>query len=226
MRYAFNAAPMWVDDIAGFSLVAIVMLAAAQTLRRGEHIGVDLLTERICRRPAGAGRRPGRRSRPRRSPACWSSTAGRSAMLRAQLGMLTEGSLEWPTWWLMLLLPLGGALLAARRGRSASGAPLGRPAGADCGADSDRARRRMTIALILLGLAAAALHRPADLRRPGAVRRRAALRHAGRARLGDRGHLRRAQPLPAGRDPAVRLHGARHDPRRGSSTISTTPPTR
>ncbi|MEP7141111.1 MAG: TRAP transporter small permease, partial [Caldimonas sp.] len=47
MRYAFNAAPTWVDDIAGFSLVAVVMLAAAQTLRRGEHIGVDLLVTNL-----------------------------------------------------------------------------------------------------------------------------------------------------------------------------------
>jgi len=51
MRYAFNAAPGWVDDFVGFSLVAIVLLAAAQTLRKGEHIGVDLLVERLG--PAG-----------------------------------------------------------------------------------------------------------------------------------------------------------------------------
>ena len=26
--------------------------------------------------------------------------------------VLTEGHLEWPTWWLMLLMPAGGVLLA------------------------------------------------------------------------------------------------------------------
>ncbi|HJS36541.1 MAG TPA: TRAP transporter small permease subunit, partial [Burkholderiales bacterium] len=37
MRYAFNRPPAWVDDAVGFLLVLIVMLAAAQVLRRGEH---------------------------------------------------------------------------------------------------------------------------------------------------------------------------------------------
>ena len=39
--------------LATVALVAIVMLAAAQTLRRGEHIGVDLLVTRL----AAPGRR-------------------------------------------------------------------------------------------------------------------------------------------------------------------------
>ena len=34
-----------------------------------------------------------------------------TAMLARTLGLLTEGSLEWPTWILMLLMPVGGALL-------------------------------------------------------------------------------------------------------------------
>ena len=46
MRYSFNAAPVWVDEVVGFLL-----------------------------------------------------------------GLVTEGNLEWPTWILMLLMPLGGALL-------------------------------------------------------------------------------------------------------------------
>lgn len=110
MRYAFNAAPTWVDDIAGFSLVAVVMLAAAQTLRRGEHIGVDLLVTNLS--PTG-----------RRWANAWAALATaaiagvlvvkgwESAMFSRSIGMLTEGSLEWPTWCLMLFLPLGGVLL-------------------------------------------------------------------------------------------------------------------
>src|SRR3970282_1009849 len=47
MRYVFNRAPVWVDDVVGFMLVGIVMLAAAQVFRRGEHIGVDLLTSKL-----------------------------------------------------------------------------------------------------------------------------------------------------------------------------------
>lgn len=110
MRYVFNAAPVWVDEIVGFNLVAIVMLGAAQTLRRGEHIGVDLLVGRL----SAAGRRWAQ---------VWAAVATAAiagvlivngwgtAMLARTLGLLTEGALEWPTWWLMLLMPVGGALL-------------------------------------------------------------------------------------------------------------------
>ncbi len=110
MRYAFNAAPVWVDEVVGFALVAIVLLGAAQTLRRDEHIGVDLLVTKL----PTAGRRWAR---------IWSALvvgviAGvlvingwGTASLARTLGLVTEGSLEWPTWWLMLLMPIGGALL-------------------------------------------------------------------------------------------------------------------
>ena len=43
MRYVFNAAPIWVDEVVGRVLVANMLLRAAQTLRRGEPIGVDLV---------------------------------------------------------------------------------------------------------------------------------------------------------------------------------------
>ena len=110
MRYVFNAAPIWVDEVVGFLLVGIVMLAAAQTFRRGEHIGVDLLVDRL----GHSGRRWAQ---------AWAAVATLAitgvlivngwgtAMLARTLGLLTEGHLEWPTWWLMLLMPVGGALL-------------------------------------------------------------------------------------------------------------------
>lgn len=140
MRYAFNAAPVWVDEVVGFALVAIVLLAAAQTLRRGEHIGVDLLVTRLSA-PAARWAR------------LWAALAvgvvagilvvngwGTAALAR-MLGLLTEGSLEWPTWWLMLLMPVGGALLGLAAieafWRAAIGLP---PLGGDepiAGADKD-----------------------------------------------------------------------------------------
>lgn len=110
MRYVFNAAPIWVDEVVGFLLVAIVLLAAAQTFRRGEHIGVDLLVDRL----GDTGRR---------WALGWAAVVTacvalvlivngwETAMLARMLGLLTEGHLEWPTWWLMLLMPVGGALL-------------------------------------------------------------------------------------------------------------------
>ena len=48
----FSRPPVWTDDVVGFALVAIVLLAAAQSLRRGEHIGVDVLVGRLG--PRGA----------------------------------------------------------------------------------------------------------------------------------------------------------------------------
>lgn len=110
MRYFFNAAPVWVDEVVGFLLVAIVLLAAAQTFRRGEHIGVDILVEQLP--PAG-----------RRWSLAWAAMVSgvvalvlivngwQTATLARTLGLVTEGHLEWPTWWLMLLMPVGGALL-------------------------------------------------------------------------------------------------------------------
>lgn len=110
MRYFFNAPPVWVDEVVGHLLVATVMLAVAQTFRRGEHIGVDVLIERL---PAGG----------KRLATAWSALVcaivalvlivggWQTAMLARTLGLVTEGHLEWPTWLLMLLMPAGGALL-------------------------------------------------------------------------------------------------------------------
>jgi TRAP-type C4-dicarboxylate transport system permease small subunit len=111
MRYVFNAAPVWVDELVGFTLVAVVLLAAAASLRRGEHIAVDLIFSRLG--PVG-----------RRRMTVWSalttlavagllvSTGHSASKLAKMLGLLTEGHLEWPIWILMLLLPVGGVLLA------------------------------------------------------------------------------------------------------------------
>ena len=110
MRYAFNRPPVWVDDAVGFMLVGIVMLAAAQSLRRGDHIAVDLITAKLG--PRG-----------RALAQAWSAIAvlavslilvvngWQTAMLSRRLGILTEGNVEIPLVWLQLLLPLGGAMM-------------------------------------------------------------------------------------------------------------------
>jgi len=107
MRYVFNRPPVWVDEVVGFVLVGIVMLATAQSLRRGEHIGVDILVARLG--PRG-----------RFWAELWSSfsvlvvalifivNGWRTAMFSREIGVLTEGNLEIPVFWLQLLLPLGG----------------------------------------------------------------------------------------------------------------------
>ena len=110
MRYVFNRPPVWTDEVVGFMLVGIVMLAAAQSLRRGEHIGVDILVARLS-------------TRGRFWAQLWSSLSvlavslifivngWRTAMFSRQLGILTEGNLEIPVFWLQLFLPLGGLMM-------------------------------------------------------------------------------------------------------------------
>jgi TRAP-type C4-dicarboxylate transport system permease small subunit len=110
MRYLFNMAPVWVDDAVGFMLVAIVMTATADVLRRSQHIGVDILTERLSP-PASRWAR------------IWSALAvlvvsvililngWQTAMESRQFGIVTEGQIQWPVWWLMMLMPLGGVLM-------------------------------------------------------------------------------------------------------------------
>lgn len=43
-RYFFGTPVTWTDELTGYLVVAIVMFGAAETLLRGEHINVDLLT--------------------------------------------------------------------------------------------------------------------------------------------------------------------------------------
>lgn len=110
MRYFFNTPPAWVDELVGHLLVAIVMLAVAQTFRRGEHIGVDILIDHLS-------------VRGKRLALLWATlvtalvalvliiSGWESTALAHTLGLVSEGHLEWPVWWLMALMPLGGALL-------------------------------------------------------------------------------------------------------------------
>lgn len=46
MRYALNAPLLWADEVTGWSLVAIVMLGAAEAYRRGDHIAIDILSDK------------------------------------------------------------------------------------------------------------------------------------------------------------------------------------
>ncbi len=111
LRYVFNQPPAWVDEMVGYLLVATVMAAAADTLRRGEHIAVDVLTERLS-------------ARGRRAVAALGLVA--SGMVGAFLvfegwamvafshmvNVISTGPLEVPMAWPQMLVPSGGALLA------------------------------------------------------------------------------------------------------------------
>ncbi len=111
MRYVFNRPPDWVDELVGYLLVATVMAAAADALRRGEHIAVDVLTERL----SGRGRRAVAAFGLIASAVVgvflaregWSMVA-----FSRMVGAISTGHLEMPMAWPQMLVPAGGALLA------------------------------------------------------------------------------------------------------------------
>ena len=110
MRYLFNRPQVWTDELCGYLLVLLVMLGVAETLRRGEHISVDLLTERLG-------------PRAQRWVEVWGMLAviGVAAVLlvsgwdmvsfSAMVGLYSQGYLEAPMWLPQATIPLGAALL-------------------------------------------------------------------------------------------------------------------
>lgn len=50
-RYLLNQPQPWVDEVAGWLLVACVMLAIPEVQRRNDHIGIDFLHQRLKGRP-------------------------------------------------------------------------------------------------------------------------------------------------------------------------------
>lgn len=110
MRYGFNSPPVWVDDLVGFILVGIVMLAAAATLRRGEHISVDILTDRLS--PSGKRWAQGWAMASVIVAAAMLVVNGwETAMSSKALGIMTSGQVEIPVYLLQMLLPLGGVAM-------------------------------------------------------------------------------------------------------------------
>lgn len=52
MRYIIAKPPVWIDEVTGYLLVALISLGVAEAYRRGNHIAIDLLTERLPRSTA------------------------------------------------------------------------------------------------------------------------------------------------------------------------------
>ncbi|SEQ49810.1 TRAP-type C4-dicarboxylate transport system, small permease component [Azotobacter beijerinckii] len=111
VRYFLGEPSLWVDEVVGYLVVAIVMFGVASALREGRHIGVDLLTERLG--PRG-----------RRLAEAWSmlgvlalavfliANGWETAMFSKSIEMVSQGYLEVPLYALQLLIPFGGCLLA------------------------------------------------------------------------------------------------------------------
>ena len=45
MRYVIVRPPVWIDELVGYLLVALIALGVAEAYRRDNHISIDLLTE-------------------------------------------------------------------------------------------------------------------------------------------------------------------------------------
>ena len=109
-RYVLGRPLTWSDELSGFLVVAIVMLGAAEVLRRGEHVSVDVLTEKAT-------------GRKRLILDFWSNltVAVVSAVLFAsgwnsvqfsrRIGVYSEGYLEAPLWIPQSFLLAGAGLL-------------------------------------------------------------------------------------------------------------------
>ncbi|HFD16113.1 MAG TPA: TRAP transporter small permease [Rhodospirillales bacterium] len=110
MRYLANRPQTWTDELAGYLMVLIVMLGVGEAARRGDHIGVDLVTRKLGPRGRRWARIWG-----------WSSTILVAAVLfRSSLemvgfsrmvGLMSEGYVEVPVWIPQSALVLGMGLL-------------------------------------------------------------------------------------------------------------------
>jgi len=110
MRYVLNQPQSWTDELVSYLLVMIIMLGAAEVLRRGEHIAVDILTERLS-------------PRARRWVEVWGMAAvlfvavvvgisgWKVAAFSRMMGIVSEGYMEVPIWLPQTLVPIGMAML-------------------------------------------------------------------------------------------------------------------
>ena len=114
-RYVLHTPLLWGDELIGYTLVAVVMLGAAQALRTGDHISMDLLSSH-----AGA--------RMRRALAIWAdlaviafgvvlgSSTWESIVFAIDFGSYAIGHIEIATWIPQLPMLLGSILLVLAAG--------------------------------------------------------------------------------------------------------------
>ncbi|MCC5618896.1 TRAP transporter small permease [Nostoc sp. CHAB 5836] len=109
MRYLLGQPQPWVDKVAGWLVLALVMLAAPEAQRRFEHIGVDVAVGKLGPRLARVAHLVGALSVA--TVALVLLLAGLEAIAFSRMvGLMTEiGGV--PEWWVQLLLPVGAGLL-------------------------------------------------------------------------------------------------------------------
>ena len=108
-RYVLGQPQPWMEKVGGWIVVVIACLAAADVQRRGEHIGVDVFTEKMTGRARRATDVIGVISVG--AVAAVLVMAGWEAIEFSLLvGMMTEVA-NIPLWWVQLALPVGAVLL-------------------------------------------------------------------------------------------------------------------
>lgn len=110
MRYFANRPEPWVDEAVGYVLVASVMFAIAEALRRGEHIAVDVLTEKLPPRGRRAVHALGMIAVAVTAAALVYEGWGMVEFSK-MIGIVSIGYLEIPIWIPQAMVPLGGLLL-------------------------------------------------------------------------------------------------------------------
>jgi len=112
-RYGFNRPLRWVDEYTEYGLLYITFLATAWNLRQGGHIRIELVYERL-----------GPRAR------AWCDVLGAflgtavslvllvfgvlATVSAFQRGLHRQSLLETPVWIVLVIIPIGAAVLTAR----------------------------------------------------------------------------------------------------------------
>ena len=109
-RYLFDRPLQWSDEVIGYLLVTLVMLGAAEALRRGDHISIDLLSSR-----AGPRMRRVQQAFAHLAVMAFAAIVGSSiwdsiAFARS-FGSYSVGYIEIETWIPQVPVVLGAALL-------------------------------------------------------------------------------------------------------------------
>jgi TRAP-type C4-dicarboxylate transport system permease small subunit len=111
-RYVLGAPVPWTDELVGYLLVPLVMRAAADPLLEGEHISVDILTDRLG---------PGGKRITLMTGLVASAATGVLILLEGlgmvsfarMVGLRSNGYLATPMWLPQVMVPIGGGLLVA-----------------------------------------------------------------------------------------------------------------
>ena len=110
MRYFVNDPVPWVDELVGYLLVVSVMLGAGEALRRGEHISVDIVTERLGPRSKRIAQLFGVAAVALTAAILvWEGWA--TVAFSRMAGVISNGYLATPMWLPQLAVPVGSAIL-------------------------------------------------------------------------------------------------------------------